>query len=64
MVMRMGGLVETALVDAAEALDTRDDLTRPQRVIGRAMRAVDALEDFRSTPPAAQLLIAAVPGCG
>ena len=31
LVMRMGGLVETALLDAAEALDTRDE-DQAQRV--------------------------------
>ncbi len=43
MVMRMGGLVETALLDAAEALDTRDE-EMAQRV-HRGDAAVDALEE-------------------
>jgi phosphate transport system protein len=43
LVMRMGGLVETALLEAAEALDTRDeDLAQKVR---NGDAAVDALED-------------------
>ncbi len=43
LVMRMGGLVETALLEAAEALDTRDE-----EMAGRVRagdKAIDALED-------------------
>ena len=43
LVIRMGGLVETALLDAAEALDTRDeDLAARVRA---GDKAIDALED-------------------
>jgi phosphate transport system protein len=43
LVVRMGGLVETALLDAAEALDTRDeDLAARVRA---GDKAIDALED-------------------
>jgi phosphate transport system protein len=47
LVMRMGGLVETALLDAAEALDTRDDDLAAQVRAGDA--AIDALEDEINT---------------
>ena len=43
LVLRMGGLVETALLDAAEALDTRDDDLAARVRAGDA--AIDALED-------------------
>ena len=43
LVMRMGGLVEAALLDAAEALDVRDDDLAAQVRAGDA--AIDALED-------------------
>ena len=43
LVMRMGGLVETALLDAAEALDTRDDDLAARVRAGDA--AIDSLED-------------------
>jgi phosphate transport system protein len=43
MVMRMGGLVETALLDAAEALDTRDEDLAARVRAGDV--AIDALED-------------------
>ena len=43
MIMKMGGLVEAAVLDAAQALDTRDeDLAERVRA---ADRAVDALEE-------------------
>ncbi len=61
LVMRMGGLVETALLDAAEALDTRDE-DQAQRVrAGDA--AVDALEDQINTA-CAQLLALRSPAAG
>ena len=41
LVMRMGGLVETALLDAAEALDTRDEDLAARVRMGDA--AIDAL---------------------
>ncbi|MBA3911006.1 MAG: phosphate transport system regulatory protein PhoU, partial [Rhodobacter sp.] len=43
LVMRMGGLVETALLDAAEALDARDEDMAARVRAGDA--AIDALED-------------------
>ena len=44
LVMRMGGLVEAALLDASEALDARDDdLADPRAVTGDT--AIDALEE-------------------
>jgi phosphate transport system protein len=43
LVMRMGGLVETALLDAAEALDARDEDMAARVRSGDA--AIDALED-------------------
>ena len=61
MVMRMGGLVETALLDAAEALDTRDeDLAQKVRT-GDA--AIDALEEQIHTQ-CAQLLALRGPTAG
>ncbi len=47
LVMRMGGLVETALLDAAEALDTRDDDLAARVRAGDT--AIDALEDEINT---------------
>ncbi len=47
LVVRMGGLVETALLDAAEALDTRDeDLAARVRA---GDKAIDSLEDEINT---------------
>jgi phosphate transport system protein len=46
-VMRMGGLVEVALLDAAEALDTRDEDLAQRVRAGDA--AVDALEEQINT---------------
>ena len=43
MVMKMGGLVEAALLDAAQALDTRDEELANRVRAGDA--AIDALED-------------------
>ena len=43
MVMRMGGLVETALLDAAEALDARDEDLAARVRAGDS--AIDALEE-------------------
>jgi phosphate transport system protein len=43
LVLRMGGLVETALLDAAEALDARDEDLAARVRSGDA--AIDALED-------------------
>ncbi|MBL9064445.1 phosphate signaling complex protein PhoU [Tabrizicola sp.] len=47
LVMRMGGLVEVALLDAAEALDTRDEDLAARVRAGDA--AIDALEDQINT---------------
>jgi phosphate transport system protein len=47
LVMRMGGLVETALLEAAEALDTRDEDLAARVRTGDA--AIDALEDRINT---------------
>lgn len=47
LVMRMGGLVETALLDAAEALDARDEDLATRVRAGDA--AIDALEDQINT---------------
>ena len=43
MIMRMGGLVETALADAARAMETRDEILAEQVRTGDA--AIDALEE-------------------
>lgn len=47
MIMKMGGLVEAAILDAAAALETRDD-ELAQRV-RRSDTAIDALEDQINT---------------
>ena len=43
MIMKMGGLVEAAILDAAQALETRDDELAER--VRLADRAIDALED-------------------
>ncbi|MES2844469.1 MAG: phosphate signaling complex protein PhoU [Pseudomonadota bacterium] len=43
MIMRMGGLVEAAILDAAEALETRDDDLADR--VRRGDKAIDALEE-------------------
>jgi phosphate transport system protein len=43
LIMRMGGLVEQALADAAQALDTQDDALAEQ--VRRGDAAIDALEE-------------------
>lgn len=43
MIMKMGGLVETALADAAKALETQDEALAEQ--VRRGDRAIDALEE-------------------
>ncbi|MDH2326269.1 phosphate signaling complex protein PhoU [Cereibacter sp. SYSU M97828] len=43
MIMKMGGLVEAAILDAAKALETRDD--ELAEAVRRADKAIDALED-------------------
>ncbi len=61
LVMRMGGMVESALLDAAEALDTRDDDLAARVRAGDA--AIDALEDQINTR-CAQLLALRGPTAG
>ena len=61
LVMRMGGLVETALLDAAEALDTRDEDLAARVRTGDA--AIDALED-QINAQCAQLLALRGPTAG
>ncbi len=46
-VMKMGGLVEAALLDAAEALETRDEALAER--VRRGDVAIDALEDLIQT---------------
>ncbi len=46
-VMKMGGLVEAALLDAAEALETRDEALAER--VRRGDAAIDALEDLIHT---------------
>ena len=43
MVMKMGGLVEAAILDAAKALETRDEELAEQ--VRRGDKAIDALEE-------------------
>ena len=43
MIMKMGGLVETALADAAKALETQDETLAEQ--VRRSDRAIDELEE-------------------
>jgi phosphate transport system protein len=61
LVMRMGGLVETALLDAAEALDTRDEDLAARVRTGDA--SIDALED-QINSQCAQLLALRGPTAG
>jgi phosphate transport system protein len=61
MVMRMGGLVETALLEAAEALDTRDEDLAARVRSGDA--TIDALEEQINTQ-CAQLLALRSPTAG
>lgn len=61
LVMRMGGLVETALLDAAEALDTRDEDLAARVRTGDA--AIDGLED-QINAQCAQLLALRGPTAG
>ena len=61
LVMRMGGLVETALLDAAEALDTRDEDLAMRVRAGDTV--VDALEDEVNTQ-CARLLALRSPTAG
>jgi phosphate transport system protein len=61
LVMRMGGLVEAALLDAAEALDTRDEDLATRVRAGDA--AIDALEDQINTE-CARLIALRAPTAG
>lgn len=47
MIMKMGGLVEAAILDAAKALETRDD--ELAEAVRNADKAIDALEDQVNT---------------
>jgi len=61
MIMKMGGLVEAAILDAAQALDTRDeDLAARVR---EGDKAIDALEDQVHTE-AARLIALRAPTAG
>ncbi len=61
MIMKMGGLVEAAILDAAQALETRDEeLAERVRV---ADQAIDALEDQVNTE-AARLIALRAPTAG
>ncbi len=48
--MKMGGLVEAAILDAADALETRDDELAER--VRAADKAIDALEDQINTEAA------------
>lgn len=50
MIMKMGGLVEAAILDAAQALDTRDEELAER--VRQADKAIDALEDQINTEAA------------
>jgi phosphate transport system protein len=47
MVMKMGGLVESAILDAAQALETRDEELAER--VRQGDRAIDALEELINT---------------
>ncbi|MFY8146172.1 MAG: phosphate signaling complex protein PhoU, partial [Rhodobacter sp.] len=61
MIMKMGGLVEAAILDAAQALDTRDEELAER--VRAADKAVDALEDQINTE-AARLIALRSPTAG
>ena len=50
MIMKMGGLVEAAILDAAQALETRDEELAER--VRNADKAIDALEDQINTESA------------
>jgi phosphate transport system protein len=58
MVMKMGGMVETAILDGAKALETRDEELAQQ--VRRADKAIDALEE-RINEEAARLIALRAP---
>jgi phosphate transport system protein len=57
MVMRMGGMVEAAILDAAEALETRDDELAQK--VRQGDKAIDALEQEINTECARVIAIRA-----
>ncbi len=61
LVMKMGGLAETAILDAAQALDTRDEDLAQQ--VRQNDRAIDELED-RVHAEAARLIALRSPTAG
>jgi phosphate transport system protein len=61
MIMKMGGLVEAAILDAALALETRDDELAER--VRAADKAIDALEDQINTE-AARVLALRSPAAG
>ena len=61
MIMKMGGLVEAAILDAAQALESRDEELAER--VRAADRAVDALEDQINTE-AARLIALRAPTAG
>ncbi|MGB8812989.1 MAG: phosphate signaling complex protein PhoU [Paracoccaceae bacterium] len=61
MIMKMGGLVEAAILDAAQALDTRDEDLAGQVRLGD--KAIDALED-QVHSEAARLIALRAPTAG
>jgi phosphate transport system protein len=61
MIMKMGGLVEAAVLDAAQALDTRDEELAER--VRAADKAVDALEE-QINAEAARLIALRAPTAG
>ena len=61
MIMKMGGLVEAAILDAAQALETRDE--ELAETVRNADKAVDALEEQINTE-AARLIALRAPTAG
>ena len=61
MIMKMGGLVEAAILDAARALETRDDELAER--VRAADKGIDALEDQINTE-AARLIALRAPTAG
>jgi len=57
MIMKMGGLVEASILDAAQALETRDEELAER--VRQADRAIDALEDQINTECARVLALRA-----
>ncbi|MDZ4096764.1 MAG: PhoU domain-containing protein, partial [Paracoccaceae bacterium] len=61
MIMRMGGLVEAAILDAAQALETRDE--ELSEAVRRGDAAIDALED-QANQEAARVIALRAPTAG